>query len=56
MPETCRNWLIVVKSYIHYAQQTREICQLLPYSVDFIVSGEFWNQLSKAVILNAILY
>ena len=38
MPETCENWLSLVNSCIYYACQTREIYQVLLYSVDYI-----WN-------------
>ena len=35
MQKTCENWLGHVNSCVYYARQTREIYQLLPYSVDF---------------------
>ena len=35
MPETCENWLDLLNICIYYVQQTREIYQVLPYSVDF---------------------
>ena len=35
MPETCENWLGLVNNYIYFARQTREIYQVLPYSVDW---------------------
>ena len=50
MPETCDNWLGLVKSYVYYAHQTYEIYQALPYSVDFKALGELWNTLSETVL------
>ena len=47
MSETCENWLGIVNSCIYYASQTREIYQVLPYSVNFRAPGELWNPLSK---------
>ena len=35
MPETCENWPSLVNSGIYFAHQTRDIYQVLPYSVDF---------------------
>ena len=35
MPYAHENWLGLVKSYVYYAQQTREIYQVLSYAVDF---------------------
>ena len=50
MPENCENWLGFIKSYIHYAYQTHETYQLLPYSVDFKAAGELWNLPSKTIL------
>ena len=58
MPETCENWLGVVKSYIYYACQTHEIYQILPpYSVDFKAPGEIhWvRQYLVSVVLFVIM-
>ena len=44
MPETCDNWLGLVQSCVYYAHQTREIYQVLSYSVDF------WNILSEIML------
>ena len=49
MPETCENWLRLVDG-IYSAQQTREIYQVLPHSVDFKAPGELWNRLSNTVL------
>ena len=52
MPKTSENWLGLVNSCVHYACQTHEIYQVLPYSLDFKVlpsSQELWNLLSKTV-------
>ena len=49
MLETCENCLRTVNSYVYYAHQTREIYQVLPYSVDFKALTEIWNPLSKTV-------
>ena len=35
MAEICENWLRVVKICNYYARQTREICQVLLYLMDF---------------------
>ena len=51
MPETCENWLGVVKSCVHYAYQTLEIYQALPNSVDFKAPEALWNSLSKTVLI-----
>ena len=44
------NWLGLVILCIYYARQTHEICQVLPYLVDFKAPGELWNPLSKTVV------
>ena len=41
MPETCENWLSLVKSCIYFARQTHEIYQVLPYLVHFEAPREF---------------
>ena len=42
MPETCEISLGLLNSSAYYARQTREIYQILPYSLDFIrLSGSF---------------
>ena len=33
----------LVDSCVYYAFQTREIYQVLPYSMNFKAPGEFWN-------------
>ena len=48
--KTCDNSLSLENSCIYYARQTREIYQVLPYSVDFKAPQEFWNPLSKTVL------
>ena len=45
MSETCDNWLDLENSCVYYARQTREIYQILPYSMDFEVPDELWNPL-----------
>ena len=52
MPETCETWLGLVNSCVYDAchTQTREIYQVLPYSVDFKPPGELWNSLGKTVL------
>ena len=40
-PEACELWLGFVNSCVYYVYQTRDIYQVLPYSV------ELWNPLSK---------
>ena len=50
MPKTCDNWLGLVNIYVYYTNQTREMHQVPPYSMDFNDSGELWNQLSKTVL------
>ena len=44
MHETCKNWLSLVNIYVYFARHTREIYQVLPYSVDFKVPGRLWKQ------------
>ena len=48
-PDTCENWLGLVKSCVYYAHQTHEIYQLLLFPVDFKARGELWNLLNKTV-------
>ena len=50
MSETCDNWIGLVNSCVYYAQQAREIYQVVPYSVDLKASGELWNLMSKTVL------
>ena len=50
MPGTCENWLSLVNSCVYSARQTREIYQVLPYSVDFKAPAELWNPLRKTVL------
>ena len=52
MLKTCGNWLGFVNSCVYCACQTHEICQVLPYSVDFKGSGELWYSLDMAVLSN----
>ena len=35
MPEACEHYLDFVNTYVYYAWRTRQIYQVLPYSVDF---------------------
>ena len=39
MPDTRENWLGHVNSCVYYACQTREIYQVLPYTVDLKAPG-----------------
>ena len=50
MPDTCENWFRFVYRCVYYVRQTREIYQVLPYSVDFEVFEELWNTLSMTVL------
>ena len=43
-------WSCHVNICVYDVRQTREIYQLLPYSVDFKAPGELWNPLSKTVL------
>ena len=54
MPETCKNWLGPVNSWVYYARQTREIYLLLLYSVDSKAPRELWNPLSKNVLNDVV--
>ena len=56
MPKTCENWLGLVNSYIFYVNQTCEIYQVLPYSVDFKAPWELWNPLSRQYLINVVLF
>ena len=42
MPKTCKNWLGLVNSCVYYGRQTREIYQVVSYSVDFKAPGEIY--------------
>ena len=55
MPEICENWLGLVNIYIYFAHQTHEICQILPYSVDFKASGGFEIRI-KQYLVNVVLF
>ena len=55
MPVTCENWPSLVNNHVWYACQSREICQVLPYSVDFKAHGEFWNPLSIPTYFDNLL-
>ena len=52
MSETRQNWLGLVINYVYHARHTRDIYQVLPYSVDFKAPGVLWKPLSKAVLSN----
>ena len=52
MPETCENRLVVVKSCVYYTRRTREICQILPYAVDFKAPDGLWNPLGEKITLS----
>ena len=54
MSETCENRPDLVNSCVYYARQTREIYQVLPYSVDLKAPMELWNPMSKAVLSSFI--
>ena len=58
MPETCENWLGLVNSCVYYAHQTREIYQVLPYSMDFKAPVELWNPPVKTrrYLVNVVLF
>ena len=43
------NFLGLVNCCVYYARQTREICQVLPHSVDYKAPGELWNPLIDTV-------
>ena len=46
MPQTCEKWLGLVNSCVYCACQTREICLVLSYSIDFKARGENQHPLS----------
>ena len=50
MPETCENWLSLVNSCVYLSHRTRDISQVLPYSVHSKAPGELWQPLGKAVL------
>ena len=56
MPETCENWLGLVNSCVYYGSQTREIYQVLPYSVDGKAPGERWNPLVRQYLVKVVLF
>ena len=43
MPDTSENFLGLVSSCFYYAHKTRDIYQILPYSVDFKAPRKVWN-------------
>ena len=43
---TCESWRDIVNSYVYYAHRTREIYQVLRYSVEFKAPRRLWNPLS----------
>ena len=47
--ESLKTWFDLVKKYVCYACQTRDIYLMLPYTVDFKAPGERWNPLSMRV-------
>ena len=56
MPETCEYWLGFVNSSIYYAQQTHEIYQALPYSVDYKASTGFEIHWVRQYLVNVVLF
>ena len=55
MSETSENWLGLVNSFINDAHQTREIYQVLPYSVDFKTLQEFEIHWVRQYLVNLVL-
>ena len=52
--KTCENWLFLVNNRVYYARQTRDIYQVLPYSLDFKAPIEIhW---ARQYLVNAVLY
>ena len=51
MPETCENSLGLVNNCVYYVRQTREIYQVLPYSMEL----PWVRQYLKNVVLFEIL-
>ena len=47
---TCESSRDVVNSYVYYVHQTREIYQVLRYSVEFKAPRRLWNPLSKSIL------
>ena len=43
MPEACENWLGLYNNCVKYACQTREIYQVLSYSVDSKAPRQLWK-------------
>ena len=56
MSETCENWPSFVNSYIYYAHQTREIYQVLPYSLDFKAPGELCFHWVRQYLVNVVMF
>ena len=56
MPQTCENWLCLVKCYIYNACQTHEIYQVLPNSVDFKLQGSVDIHWVRRYLLNSFIW
>ena len=57
MHETCENWLCRVNSYVYYACQTREMYQVLTYSMDFkALPGSFETHWVRQYLVNVVLF
>ena len=56
-PETCENGSVLwTKNCVYYARQSREIYQVMTYSVAFKASEELWNLLSKTLFSKVDLF
>ena len=49
----CENCIGLVNNCVYYARQTREIYQVLPYSMNLKAPVELWNPLSKTVLMES---
>ena len=56
MPETCENWLNFVHSCVYHNRQTRDIYQVLPYSVVFKAPRSFEIHWVRQYLVNAVLF
>ena len=53
-PETCGNWLGLVNRSVYCARQTRDIYQVLPYSLDFKAPGCFEIQWGRQYLTSGM--
>ena len=56
MSNTCESWLGLVNFCIYHTYQTREICQVQHYSVNFKVPGSFEMHWARQFLVDVVLF